>query len=69
MNSIENENEPYESIVCGLCGNDAPDSIREAIREGWRAIVADPKGLSWNFVGVCPECESPDEIPKIRADG
>lgn len=47
-----------ESLTCGDCGNDGPDSLAEAIADGWKDVEHQPEGLSWNFLGTCPCCSS-----------
>ena len=42
-------------VVCEHCGVEH-DTIREAKRAGFVEIVADPEGMSWNFMGVCKIC-------------
>ena len=45
------------SLCCQYC--DAGSNTlteQQAIGEGWIEIEADPGGLSWNFLGVCPDC-------------
>ena len=50
-----------ESLTCGECGEDGPDTLAEAVINGWQRLIHDPEGASWNFLGVCPECLSPDD--------
>ena len=50
-----------ESLTCGKCGEDGPDTLAEAVINGWGQLVYDSEGASWNFVGVCPECLSSDD--------
>jgi len=47
-----------ESLTCGGCGNDGPETLQDAVVEGWTRLVPDPAGLSWNYVGECPDCDS-----------
>ncbi|HBE67541.1 MAG TPA: hypothetical protein DDW52_05260 [Planctomycetaceae bacterium] len=47
-----------ESLTCGECGNDGPDTLAEAIADGWKSLAYDPEGVSWNFVGLCDCCVS-----------
>ena len=43
-------------VVCMNC--DASQPTPEAAKSaGWKSIIADREGLSWNAVGCCPECE------------
>lgn len=45
------------SLCCLLCDDGLQyDCELEAIAAGWREIEADPEGLSWTYLGVCPEC-------------
>lgn len=44
------------SLTCTNCdAGSAIGSIRQAKLIGWRGILRDD-GLSWNFLGYCPEC-------------
>ena len=44
-------------LSCYLCDDgDGIWSEREAGRLGWQDIESDPGGLSYNFIGICPEC-------------
>ena len=43
------------SLSCVVCDCDSPDSWFEAMFKGWTEIEYDPDGLSWNFLGYCPE--------------
>lgn len=45
------------SLVCYSCsaGEDVK-TIEEARSAGWKDIVEDFEGLSWNYVGICPDC-------------
>lgn len=51
-----------ESLTCNECGNDGPDTLAEAIAEGWKSIEHRPDGLSWNFLGTCPCCPQEGSI-------
>ena len=51
------KSDPVFSLTCVCC--DAGEGIQnhaEASRLGWKEITPDPSGLSWNHVGVCPDC-------------
>ena len=43
---------PINCMACSL----AFDTVREARKEKWKDIDEDPEGISWNWVGYCPEC-------------
>lgn len=43
-----------ESVTCMTCDAQA-DSIAEATAEGWTDIERHD-GLSWNYLGTCPDC-------------
>jgi hypothetical protein len=34
------------------------ETPEQALAEGWIDIEEDFGGLSWNYVGVCPECQA-----------
>jgi hypothetical protein len=34
----------------------APPTPAAARADGWKAIDVDREGLSWNYIGWCPEC-------------
>ena len=42
------------SLTCTQCDASA-DTPHEALLTGWKGITADLDGLSWNFLGECPE--------------
>lgn len=45
------------SLECWQCdAGNAPDTLEEAISQGWRNIQRDDND-SWNFLGTCPSCE------------
>ena len=48
-----------ESVSCESCDNSA-DSLQQALRNGWTDLAMDESGLSWNFLGRCPECLDAD---------
>lgn len=54
------------SLTCAHC--DAfIDTPHEALLAGWQGITADLEGLSWNFIGDCPECKrNPSPVPAHR---
>src|SRR5437016_3514394 len=39
---------------------DSALSRAEAIADGWTGIDEDLQGLSWNFLGLCPDCAKAD---------
>ena len=43
------------SISCYECDCDSPESLEQAIAEGWTNIQFTPDGFSENFLGFCPE--------------
>lgn len=43
------------SISCYECDCDSPESLDQAIAEGWTDIEFTPNGFSENFLGYCPE--------------
>lgn len=47
------------SLKCVTCdaGNDI-DSLDEAVKCGWRAFIRDSRGVGWNYLGTCPECQA-----------
>lgn len=60
------------SLSCCSCDCDSPDSLEEALAAGWTEIQFDPGGLSWNFLGYCPdhsqELDAPPSIPGSSAE-
>jgi hypothetical protein len=51
-------------LTCGRCGDDCErETYAEAIAGGWTEIEPDLEGVSWNFLGHCPECSSPRPAP------
>ncbi len=58
---------PAETGTCYHC--DATfDSLAEALRRGWRDLQQDVKGLSWNYLGCCPDCPSDDAEHEFSDD-
>ncbi len=46
------------SLMCYVCDAGTEiDTLEKAGKAGWRGIAYDPDGLSWNFIGHCPECK------------
>lgn len=43
------------SLSCMVCDCDSPDSYAQAVLRGWTEIIVDRTGLSWNFLGFCPD--------------
>jgi hypothetical protein len=43
------------SLACEACDRDSPESWCEAVVKGWTEICADSDGLSWNYIGLCPD--------------
>jgi hypothetical protein len=43
-------------MQCSECDMDAPPSWESAVLAGWTEIEADLNGMTWNFLGMCPEC-------------
>lgn len=48
-----------ESISCARCDADSPPSLAAALQEGWIELCRDD-GPSWNYLGICPECQAQD---------
>lgn len=46
-----------ETIACAHCDADSPSSLAAALQEGWTRLQRDD-GPGWNYLGVCPECNS-----------
>jgi hypothetical protein len=48
------------SLACAGCEAGEvvghPVTPADAIAAGWHAIDVDREGLSWNYLGWCPEC-------------
>ena len=49
-----------ETITCGNCDAQV-DGVMDAYAAGWKGIVADPEGYSWNYLGDCPGCQEPSD--------
>lgn len=45
------------ALSCWNCGATDDTTPEDAIGNGWSAITEDEDGLSWNYVGTCPECD------------
>ena len=48
-------------VDCARCGM-AVDSVAEAKKAKWTEIEEDAEGFSWNYTGVCPDCQRPAEV-------
>lgn len=51
------------SLSCHAC--DAGTEImsfEQAVLEGWTGIEEEVDGLSYNHVGLCPECRAEEEV-------
>lgn len=66
QNADTQNNQTAESLTCGGCGNDGPNTLADAVIEGWTRLAANPDGLSWNFVGECPECHTDQPAEKVE---
>lgn len=45
------------SLSCNHCSaGDGIDSIEQATALGWSSIEEDADGMSWDYLGLCPEC-------------
>jgi hypothetical protein len=44
-----------ETISCAFCDADSPLDLEAAGAECWKELQVDD-GLSWNYLGVCPDC-------------
>jgi hypothetical protein len=51
-----------ESIACAYCDADSPESLAEALQEGWTRLQRDD-GPGWNYLGVCPACQALEDEP------
>lgn len=59
-----------ESVACAFCDIDDPGGLAEALRQGWTRLQHDPKGLTANFLGVCPSCAVEQNAPaNVPAEG
>lgn len=47
-------------LACAGCDMSI-DQQHEALLSGWKNITPDLAGLSWNFIGSCPECFARDQ--------
>ena len=66
----DNLPKPYlpseESVTCAHC-DEQVDSLAQAVRHGFTRLQPDPDGLSWNYVGECPDCQKKlDFVPEQR---
>jgi hypothetical protein len=57
------EDVPF-SISCYECDCASPESMEQAIRDGWTEIQFTPDGLAENFLGYCPEHSAELEADK-----
>jgi len=50
------------TLSCETCdaGMDI-DTPEQALAEGWIEIDEDFDGRSWNYLGLCPECQAEDK--------
>jgi hypothetical protein len=62
-----------ETIACARCDVNSPESLADALQEGWTNLCRDD-GSGWNYLGICPEClaqeiaenqEKPDEQKRL----
>lgn len=52
------------SLSCHGCdAGDGVGTMVDAVVAGWLGITYDPDGLSWNFIGTCPDCSEEDNKP------
>jgi len=49
-----------ESIACAYCDVGSPNSLAAALQEGWTRLQRDD-GPSWNYLGICPQCQAHQE--------
>lgn len=50
-------------VACCACGMDCDQMAWEAaILAGWSDFCYDPDGMSWNFVGHCPDCTAENAV-------
>lgn len=49
-----------ESISCDDCDASC-DSLQQALHEGWIDLNEDLTGMTWNYLGHCPDCQKADE--------
>ncbi len=47
---------PPESISCGVCDAQT-DGVAAAEAQGWKHLEMDVEGYSWNYLGLCPDCQ------------
>jgi hypothetical protein len=52
-----------ETIACAHCDADSPASLAAALQEGWTDLCRDD-GPGWNYMGVCPECQTHHDEPE-----
>lgn len=50
-------------VECFRCDAGA-DSVAEAVAAGWVGVEPDLEGMSWNYLGLCPECQA-DEAAEV----
>lgn len=48
---------PFVLSCVGCDAGDGIDSKKQALKAGWTGIQPDPGGLSWTWLGECPECK------------
>lgn len=56
-----------ESVSCEQC-DAGMDSLAEALREGWTDLCRDD-GTSWNYLGLCPQCQEAEAQKEQRMQG
>ena len=48
------------TLACATCNDDGPHTYDEAIADGWKQLQYTPAGISENFLGRCPQCQTVD---------
>lgn len=52
------------TIACRLCGAGRHITLQsEAEREGWEHVQFTPENQTANYVGLCPSCRIPKDVP------
>ena len=46
------------TLACAQCDVDSPESLEEALQQGWTRIQPDD-GEGWNYLGLYPVCSPP----------
>src|SRR5438552_19212354 len=50
-----------ETLCCYECDMDSPDSLAQALHDGWIDITCAEEEHGTNFVGWCPSCQRAHE--------